>query len=72
MVKQHPEIPVPKYFRFNCGPFFIQYCMGMVTGGIYRDTCVVMSPGAIISMLDMFARNTTKGMVNRNKALSKS
>jgi len=46
--------------------------MGMVTGGIYRDTCVVMSPGAIISMLDMFARNTTKGMVNRNKALSKS
>jgi len=44
----------------------------MVIGGIYRDICVVMSPGAIISMVDMLPRNITKGMVHRNKALSKS
>jgi hypothetical protein len=54
------------------GPFFISYCIGMETHGIYGDVCVVMSPGAIISMLDMFDRNRTKGMVHRNKALYKS
>ena len=72
MVKQHPEMPVPKYFSFWCGPFFIKYCMVMVTGGINRNICGVMSPGAIISMLNMLAGNTTKGMVHRNKAPSKS
>ena len=60
ILKQHPEIPVLKDISMRCGPFFISYCIGMETHGIYGDVCVVMSPGAIISMLDMFDRNRTK------------